>query len=263
MVLVTLALVAVVLPLIEGREQGWPVWAWVSLGVAVPLFVLFAVYENTLRGRGGSPLIDMSLFRERAFTAGLLGQVVFWAGQASFFLVFALFVQEGRGMDALQAGLIFVPIGVGYMATSLSARRFAAKMGRQVIALGGVLRLVGLSAMLITVTLIGTTGNVGWLIPSLLVDGAGMGFAVAPLASTVLARITPQHAGAAAGVLTTGLQIGNAVGVSLIGVIFYKVLADGHNNYVGAFNFSVVMLLGVALALVLLVQLLPRRVRGQ
>jgi EmrB/QacA subfamily drug resistance transporter len=262
MVLVTLALVGVVLPLIEGREQGWPSWSWVSLGVAIVLFILFGVWESALKGRGGSPLVDMSLFRERAFTAGLAGQVVFWAGQASFFLVFALFVQEGRGMDALQAGLIFIPIGVGYMASSLSARWFAGKMGRQVIALGGVLRLVGLSAMIITVAAIGTTGNVNWLIPSLFVDGAGMGFAVAPLASTVLARITPQHAGSAAGVLTTGLQIGNALGVSLIGVIFYGVLQAGH-TYGNAFNYSMVMLLGVALVLVILVQLLPRKVRGQ
>lgn len=260
MLLVTAGLIAVVLPLIEGREQHWPVWTWVSLVAAAPLFAGFALYENRLKARGGSPLIDLSLFRQRAFSAGLLAQLVFWTGQASFFLVFALYVQLGRGLDALQAGLIFIPLGAGYMFTSVTARWFALRLGRQVIALGGALRLVGLTALLLLVVHFGVGGNIGWLIPALAVDGAGMGLAVAPLASTVLTRIPPKHAGSAIGVLTTGVQVGNALGVSLIGVIFYRVVADtpGRIGYAHALNSSIVLLLGIALALILLVQLLPR-----
>jgi len=258
---VTVALLAVVLPLIEGRQQGWPAWTWVLLAAAVPLFAIFAVHQNRLRRAGGSPLIDLTLFRERAFTAGLLAQLVFWTGQASYFLVFALFVQQGRKMDALGAGLIFGAIGVGYLATSTTARLVAARLGRQVIALGGLLRVVGLTLQVVTVAAIGITGNIAWLIPALIIDGAGMGFAVAPLASTVLSRVTPSHAGSAAGVLTTGVQVGNALGVSLIGLIFYNVLTrtSGPTAYPHAFNYSLLYLIGVGLALALLVQMLPAR----
>jgi len=261
MILVTVALLAVVLPLIEGRQQGWPAWTWVLLAAAVPLFAIFAVHQNRLRRAGGSPLIDLTLFRERAFTAGLLAQLVFWTGQASYFLVFALFVQQGREMDALGAGLIFGAIGVGYLATSTTARLVAARLGRQVIALGGLLRVVGLTLQVVTVAAIGITGNIAWLIPALIIDGAGMGFAVAPLASTVLSRVTPSHAGSAAGVLTTGVQVGNALGVSLIGLIFYNVLTrtSGPTAYPHAFNYSLLYLIGVGLALALLVQMLPAR----
>jgi EmrB/QacA subfamily drug resistance transporter len=264
-VLVTAALVAVILPLIEGREQSWPVWAWACLGCSVPLFALFVGYENRMRKRGGSPLVDLSAFRDRAFTAGVVAQIVYWSGQASYFLVFALYVQQGRGMSPLAAGVIFVPIGVGYMATSLSARFFAARLGRQVIAAGAALRIVGVLGTLVVIAWIGTGGNVGWLVPALVVDGAGMGLALAPLASTVMARIAPERVGTASGVLTTGMQVGSALGVALIGVVFYRVLADSpvRTGFAHAFSSSLVFVLGVAVVLVLVVQLLPRRARGQ
>lgn len=260
MVLVTLALLALVLPLTEGRQQGWPLWTFVCLIASVPLFLAFGLYQNRVHARGGSPLVDLALFRERAFSVGLAGQLIFWTGQASFFLVFALYVQQGRGMSALGAGLIFGALGLGYMLSSMSARRVALVIGRQVIALGGLLRVVGLIAQIVVVARIGVGGNVAWLIPALFVDGAGMGFAVAPLASTVLARVKPANVGAASGVLTTGVQVGNALGVAVIGLIFYNLLHHGSGTgaYATAFNYSLFYLIGIGLALALLVQLLPR-----
>lgn len=260
MILIAVALTAVALPLIEGRQLGWPAWSWVSLGVSVVLLVLFVMYEQEVPKRGGSPLVDMTLFRERAFSAGLGAQLIFWTGQASYFLVFALYVQFGRGLGPLDAGLIFMAIGAGYMITSTTARFVAAKIGRQVIALGGLLRIVGLLLLILALVKIGDGGNIGWLVPALVIDGAGQGFAVAPLATTVLSRVTPQHAGAASGVLTTGIQVGNALGVAVVGVIFYGVLNHSHgaNSYAHAFAFSLTYVLFAAVLLVLLVQRLPR-----
>jgi EmrB/QacA subfamily drug resistance transporter len=259
--LVTVALLAFVLPLIEGRQRGWPAWTWVLLALVVPLFALFAAQQQRARRRGESPIVDLTLFRERAFTAGLLAQLLFWTGQASFFLVFALYLQAGRHMDALGSGLIFIAMGVGYMVSSSCARLVAARIGKQTIALGGLLRVVGLVLEIVTVAHLGVGGNVAWLIPALIIDGAGMGFGVAPLAATVLARITPHHAGAAAGVLTTGLQVGNAIGVSLVGVIFYGALT--HHGYATAFQSSLYYLIVIGGALALLVQLLPDGRNGE
>lgn len=264
MILIALSLVAVVLPLIEGRQLGWPAWSWVSLGVSVVLLTTFVLYERALPGRGGSPLVDMTLFRERAFSAGLGTQLVFWTGQASYFLVFALYIQFGRGLGPLDAGLVFMAIGAGYMATSTTARFVAAKIGRQVIALGGLLRIVGIVILILVLAQIGDGGNVGWLVPALIIDGAGQGLVVAPLATTVLSRVTPQHAGAASGVLTTGIQVGNALGVALVGLIFYGVLnhSTGANSYAHAFAYSLIYVLFAAAVLALLVQLLPRTPGG-
>ncbi|MFC7640773.1 MFS transporter [Streptosporangium lutulentum] len=244
--LVTLALVAALLPLIEGREQGWPLWTWLSPTTAAALFLAYA------RRRHESPLIDLTLFRERAFTAGLLTQLAFTMGMAAYFLIFALYVQEGRDLDALQAGLTFVPIGAGYLAASLLAPRLVARFGRQVIAFGGLTRALGLVLLLLAVS---RDAPIGWLVPALAIDGIGMGLALAPIMGTVLARVAPHHAGAAAGVLTTAQQVGGALGVGIVGIVFYGSLPGGVAH---AFQHGLVYLIVVTLAIAGLVQLLPR-----
>lgn len=265
MIFIALALTTVMLPMVEGREQGWPLWSWLCLAAAVVLFAVFAGYVIRLKRRGGQPLVDPVLFTERAFTAGLQAQVVFNLGLAAFFLVFALYLQVGRQLDALGAGLLFVVIGAGYMATSLTARRVAGRLGCQVIALGAALRLIAAVCLIATVSTLGAGGSIWWFVPSLLVDGAGMGFAVAPLASTVLSRMTSQHAGAVAGVLTTGVQVGNALGVGVIGVVFYGRLF-GHGltpgSYAHAFASALVYITVVVIALGVIVQFLPRKGRA-
>ncbi len=203
MVLVTLGLVAVVLPLVEGRENGWPVWSWVCLALAVPLLTIFVGYQRGLSARGGAPLLDLALFRERAFTVGMLSVLAFYTGMASFFLVLALYLQEGRGLSALGSGLTFAVMGAGFFASSVSARRVGRRLGRQALALGGVLIAAGQALLLVTVSTIGIRHSVSELFPALLLDGIGMGLVMAPLNATVLAGIPPRLAGAASGVLTT------------------------------------------------------------
>ncbi|MFF5492725.1 MFS transporter [Streptomyces aquilus] len=262
---ITLALVALVLPLIEGREKGWPAWTWGCFAAFAVLLAVFVGVERSIAARGGSPLVNMEMFKDRAFVVGLGCQLVFWMGQASFFLVLALYMQAGRGLSALEAGLLFAAIGAGYMYTSMNATKFAAKLGRQVIAVGAVIMAVGLIVIGITAAQLGDGGHTAWLIPGLAIDGAGMGLAVAPLASTVLARVNPQYAGSASGVLTTGLQIGNSIGVAIIGVIFYNALGDHPvaSTYAHAFDMGIYFLVGVAAALALLVQALPRTNAGK
>jgi len=262
--LVSIALLAVLLPLVQGRQAGWPLWTWVLLIGSLPLFLLFGLYQRRVSARGGFPLVDLVLFRERAFSVGLIAQLVFWTGQASYYLLLALYLQVGRGVSPFDAGLLFGVIGLGALVTSTNARRLALRLGRQAIAVGGVLRIVGLSAQIAIVLATGNSGSVLWLIPALLVDGAGMGIVVAPLASTVLARVQPEHVGSASGVLTTGLQTGNGLGVAFVGLIFYPVLGSGGSAaYPHAFAFSLLYLLGVCVCLVVLVQLLPKHTTAE
>ncbi len=244
--LITLALAATLLPLIEGREQGWPLWTWLSFAVAAALFVAYATRRH------GSPVLDPALFRDRAFTAGLLTQLAFTMGMSAYFLIFALYVQQGRHLDALQAGLIFTPIGAGYLAASLLAPRLTARLGRQIIAIGGVTRAVSLCLLALAVARAVPTG---WLVLPLAIDGVGMGLALAPIMGTVLSRVAPGHAGAVASALTTTQQVGGALGVAIVGILFYGALPAGAAP---AFQHGLVYLIAVALALAGLVQALPR-----
>ncbi|MBV8217396.1 MAG: MFS transporter, partial [Solirubrobacterales bacterium] len=79
----------------------------------------------------------------RTFTAGLLTQLAFWCGQASFFLVLALYLQQGRGLSALDAGLVFTIMAVAYVAASAQAPALVLRFGRRLLAVGALVLAAG------------------------------------------------------------------------------------------------------------------------
>ncbi|OJU80879.1 MAG: MFS transporter [Solirubrobacterales bacterium 70-9] len=251
-------LVAIVLPLVEGRNEGWPPWTFASFAGAVPLALAFALRQRRLAAAGDAPLVHPELFRERAFTVGVLTSVVFYAGMASFFLVLAIYLQEGCGLSALDSGLVFTALAAGYLVASAGAEVLAPRFGRQVLAAGGVVRATALTGLALTVAAIGTGGSPLLLVPTLAVDGIGMGLLTAPLVATVVGGMDPLHAGAASGVLSTAQQVGNTIGVAAIGALFYGAIGP-RGDYAGAFELALVAVAAVCLAVAALVQLLPGR----
>jgi MFS family permease len=117
--LVTAGLVAIILPLVDGRQQHWPAWAWGCLAAAMPILAVFVAHQAWRRRRGRTPLIDLSALAGRTVRAGLIATGVFYCAMASFFVVLALYLQEGRGMSALGSGAMFTAVGGGYLAASL------------------------------------------------------------------------------------------------------------------------------------------------
>ncbi|MGZ3715565.1 MAG: MFS transporter [Ktedonobacterales bacterium] len=258
--LVTLGLLAIVFPLIEGRVLGWPLWIWLCLVASAPLLLAFVAYQRWLSARGRTPLLDLTLFGERTFSIGLVTTLAFFGGMASFFLVLALYLQQGRGLSALGAGTTFSVLGFGYLVASLYAPRLARRFGRLSLTIGALVMALGLVLLQVTIANIGVSGPLALLAPGLLLDGLGMGLVLAPLSSLVLAGLPPQYAGAAAGVLATMQQVANALGVAIIGIIFYGTLAHASrlSAYPQAFGASLIYLIALALAVSALTQLLPR-----
>ncbi|OPG12343.1 MFS transporter [Microbispora sp. GKU 823] len=256
--LVCLGLVAIVYPLVQGQQQGWPAWTWLCLAAAVALLAAFALHQR----RTAAPLIDPALFRHRSFSAGVVVSLIYSMTTGSFFLVLALYLQEGRGLDALGSGLIFLPLGLGYFVSSALSGRIAARLGRQVVTLGALVVALGYAALAETASALDTGRPVAWVIPGLLVAGAGMGLIMAPLPAIVLAGTDPRHAAAASGVLSTAQQAGGAIGVALVGMVFYGALgAPTPAHYPHAFALGLALLVGLAAAVVALVQALPRTAR--
>lgn len=262
--LVTLGLVAAILPLIEGRELGWPAWTWIVLGAAVVLLAAFALHQHRAALRGHAPLVHPYLFRERAFTAGLFACLVFYAGVASYFLVLALYLQQGRGLSPLEAGAVFTVMAVGYFATTNLSGRVVRRLGRQTLALGALIMVAGLGLQAWAV-LDGRAGESALaLLPGLAIDGAGMGLVMAPMSAMILADVSRHYAGAAAGVLATAQQVANALGVAVIGIVFYGALGiqGARAAFAPAFADSLVLLMVLSAAVAALVQFLPRRRRA-
>jgi EmrB/QacA subfamily drug resistance transporter len=253
-VLVTVGLTAVLLPLVEGRQHGWPAWTWISLALAPVILGAFVVHQRRLRDRGGAPLLDLSLFRQRTFSAGLAAQLVFWCGQASFFLVLALYLQQGRGLSALDAGLVFTILAAAYLVASAVAPGLLERHGRRLLAEGALVLAVGHVLLILTVAGIGTGGSVAVLAPALLLIGAGMGMVIAPLVTLILSTTGPEQAGAASGVLSTIQNVGNALGVAIVGVIYFGAV---HSGSAGAFQLSLVALAAILVGVAAITRLLP------
>ena len=255
--LVSAGLVAILLPLIEGRDHGWPLWTWASFLGAGVVLTAFGLYQRRVARRGGSPLVPPELFRERAFSAGMATVVLFFVTVASFFLVLALELQEGRHLDPLQSGLVFGFEGVGFLVTTLASAKLVARLGRQALALGAVVRAAALIALYFAVHHVGAGGSVLWLAGPMLLDGAGIGLVMGPIIGIVLAGVAPHHAGAASGVLATAQQVGNALGVAVIGVVYFGALQAGH-SVPEAFQTSLLWLAAGSVAVAALIQALPR-----
>jgi EmrB/QacA subfamily drug resistance transporter len=252
--LITLGLAALLLPLVEGRQQGWPTWTGISLAVSPAVLGAFVAYQRWLSSRGGAPLLDLSMFRDRTFSAGLVTQITFWCGQASFFLVLALYLQQGRDLRPLEAGLVFTVLAAAYLVTSLRAPKLTPKYGRDLVALAALTLAAGHGLLLIAVLDIGTGGPIALLAPGLVLVGAGMGLGITPLVSIVLGRVDPQRAGAASGALSTVQQLGNALGVAVTGVLFFSTVSSG---YAQAFEISLAQLCVLLLVVAALSRLLP------
>ncbi|MGI8803839.1 MAG: MFS transporter [Solirubrobacteraceae bacterium] len=252
--LLSSGLVALVLPLIEGRQHGWPLWTSCSFAAVPALFGLLVAQQRRRLTCGRSVLVAPALLRERAFAAGLGVQIVFWAGQASYFLVLALYLQAGRHLGPLAAGLTFTIVAVTYMAASVRAPELTLRYGRRLVGVGALTLAAGHAALLAAVGLVGTGGSIWALAPGLLLAGAGMGFCITPLTAISLGPLTPESAGAASGALATVQQVGNAVGVAVTGVIFFGALGGGWGH---AFELSLVELAVLLLAVAGLARLLP------
>ena len=254
-VLISLAVTALVLPLVEGREHGWPAWTWLSFFAAPALVAGFTVHQRDRVRTGRSPLVDLAVFRDATFSIGSLTGLTFSMVPPSFFFVLALYLQQGRGFGPLRSGVVFVAVGVGYFAALVAAGPVSSRLGRQGLALGALTVAVGC----LTVEQTSTAAAAWALVPGLAVIGFGIGLVLVPLASTVLAGVDPLHAGAASGVMSTAQQVGGALGVAVIGVVFFAALGAGPSGYQHAFTVSLVVLAALTLATAGLVQLLPRR----
>jgi predicted MFS family arabinose efflux permease len=219
--LVTVALLLLVVPLVSGRDAGWPWWMLLMLAASLPALALF---EQRLAKRGGSPLVKLALFQQRAFTVGNLIALAFFSCNAGMAFVFTVFLQVGLGFSPLQAGLAFVPSAIGTFVAALLGPRLIPKLGRSILILGFFAQGVGLLVMLVIVLYSGTTLSGLTLAPVFFIMGAGSGLGVTPLVGTITSGVDSQDAGTASGVVSTITQVSNVLGVAVVGLIFFSIL---------------------------------------
>ncbi|MET7361414.1 MFS transporter [Streptomyces sp. NPDC005562] len=229
------SLVAVVLPLVQGRANGWPVWGWCCLAAGVLGLAGLGVIEGGRRFGATVPLLPSRAFRLPSFSVGVLVQLLFSVGMQGFFLVFAIWLQGGEGYTPLQAGVVTVAFSVGGFLTAPAADGLAVRFGRLVLVAGALLMAGGFCWVWAAVTDSSAHHTGAWpLVPGLVAAGAGLGFLVVPLVNVVLSAVPGEMAGAASGIFATAQQFGGALGAAVIGTIFFGHAADGPTDALGA-----------------------------
>ena len=221
--LISAALACLILPLSEGRENGWPLWAFALLAAAPVLLLAFLWYEDRLASRGGMPLVDLGLLAVGSFRRGILIGALFFTTSA-FYAFFAIYQQSGLGDDPLHTGLAILPYGIGLFLGPLATGWLPLALRQRMLAIGMVVEVIGYA---------GVTLCVGWLVGGVTLDallfigGFGQGSAMPRLFNQVLRDVSPHQAGLAAGILNSMLQIGAALSVAGIGSLFFVALGGG------------------------------------
>ena len=244
-------LVALTFGLVESGDSGWGSQrVLVALGAAAVLAIALVRRERT----NERPLVPRALVAERRFTGATAGGALLnFAFYGELFFL-SLFLQQGRGLDALETGLAFLPQPLFFIAVAPLAARLLARGPRLPLAVGAGIAVVG-SLVLLAVD---GDSSYGVLMTALALNGIGGGFAIPAVTASVMSSAPPSLAGIASASLNAGRQVGGVLGVAVLGGI---ATAGGHVD-VGAMHTAVVLAaVGLAGASALALALGPARER--
>ena len=264
--LVSCGLVLVLVPLIEGPVHGWPEWSRWAPFIALALLVIFYRQQEQRRRAGKWPLVDMRLMANAHFSLGAILVLLVYSTSSSFFLCFTILVQTGLGQDAFQAGSIFAPCSVGFVLASLTAPRLVARWGTYTLIFGSLIYAVFIAVMIFQVWMSGSELKPVQLIPALIMVGAGQGYIMTPLLNLVLGFVEETESGMASGVISTVQQIGAALGVAVVGILFNSALSKTTylpqaGQYASAFVAGMLYNLAAAVLICLLLLILKKTQR--
>lgn len=217
-----LGLALLLVPIMEGQDRGWPWWSFLLPAVSVFVFAGFVSYEKRLSARGGVPIIEVALFANGRFVAGVAAVFLFYSAISSFFLSFTMLLQPGLGLSPLVAGLVFTPSALAFFAGSLAGPRLTASLGPKALLSG-----VGVFAASFAVA-IGTGAaapdNLPLLVIAGILNGLGQGLVIPLALNAILSGIRPDQAGMGSGVVSTMQIVGTGFGVAIVGVLFFSAI---------------------------------------
>jgi hypothetical protein len=205
------------------------------LALVPVLAAAFLWFEARLTARGGSPLLDLGLMAIPSFRRGVLVGTLFFF-TTSFYVLFAIYEQDGYGTDPLYTGLAILPYGIGLFVGPLVTAPLT-RLRPWLLTIGMAIQVVGYAAIAVVIA----AGHDGWpVVATVALAGFGQGIAYPRLFNTTLGDVQPHQAGVASGVLTSSLQIGAALSVAAVGGLFFAVLdhGTGRDAYAHAFGIA-------------------------
>jgi MFS family permease len=206
----------IVLPLVLGREAGWPAWCVACIAAGLILAACFVLIERRVAARGGDPLLNLAVLRAPALPSGLVTLAATQVGYGGLLFAFTLHLQEGLGQSALRAGVSYLPMALVFGLTGYHWRRLPAALRRAVIPAG--LATCTAAYLALAAGLHAGTGALTWT--GLAGVGLGLGLSVSPLLTRSLTHVPAARAADASGLLTTTVQLAQLLGVTAIGSVY-------------------------------------------
>ncbi len=212
------AVCLIVGPVMLGHQENWPGWLLGCIAAGCALTGLFLLTERAVAARGGDPLLALSVLRSPGLVPGLATVSLMMITYGGFLFSFAIHLQSGLGDSALRAGLTFAPCAVVFGLCGYFWRRLPAPSHPLLTPLGCLAGAAGYAAVALDQRSGGSGGVLLQL--SLVVLTGSLALAFSPLVTHALVRVPPHRAADASGLLTTAIQLGQAVGVAAFGSVF-------------------------------------------
>ena len=218
-ILVIVALASLTYAIIDAPRAGWASPTIVGLlGLALVATVTLLVYEP----RRIDPLLDLRFFRSAPFSGATAIAICAFGAFSGFLFLNTLYLQEVRGLSALQAGLCTLPLAVMALIFAPLSGRLVGSRGPRIPVLAAGAAMCAGGLMLTGLT---RDTSLVWLLASYVVFGLGFGLVNAPITNTALSGMPRSQAGVAAAVASTSRQVGAALGVAVIGSVLSSGLA--------------------------------------
>ena len=242
------AIVLIVAPLVLGRAEGWPAWAWISLAASAPALALFVVVERRVAARDGSPLMNLGVIARPTVSWSLVALLAATGTYYALLFTLAQYLQQGLGRSPFLSGLTLVPWVVAFGAAGQLVRRVPER-ARPLVPSAGC-ALLAAAYVAISAALFGDRHGEALLLVVLAAGGLGLGIQFSALIAHLSNAVPPRYAPDISGVSSTLMQIGGTVGVAAFGTLYLRLAADGatHAFAVVTAAFAAAALLAAAAA---------------
>ncbi|MCT4327481.1 MFS transporter [Elizabethkingia anophelis] len=224
LLLLTAFLITLIYPLIVGGESHWPFWSIAMLVFSLLLLFIFYLYEKYRLAKLNPVLIDVNLFSLKEFNIGILAAVFYYIAQDSYFFLNAIYLQSHLNLSSVHVGKMFVLQGIGYFMASLFSVRFVIKYDYKVMLGGSCIMILALMLHICYFTTEHINNILIYFI--LFLYGIGCGTMLPSMMTMALRKISSNLTASASGVYLTVQQISIALGVSIIGGIFFHLLGQ-------------------------------------
>lgn len=219
--ILTVALLALVVPLTFGRDNGWPTWVWPSFAACALALLAFVAIERRVR----QPVFDLDVLRLPGVAAGVAAVALIMGSYAGFLLSLTLHLQDGLGFSPLHAGVTFAAYASGFATASLTWTR-ATLAARERLPVAGPL-VMGTALLGIGLVAAGSEWPIALTTPLLFAGGVGHAWGFSPLAHRLTAAVAPSQAADLSGLLITASLVGNVLGVATFVGVYLSAAADG------------------------------------